>query len=314
MAVLVAHAGPSQASPPGGDAPPQAQLVPISGVADVRTLWKEKMQQAERLRTSGRLDDALKGFETALETARSLGEQSSYVGMTLSRIGGIYLDQGQHQQAEMALSRALSKLEKSLGPEHIEVGDCLAALGACHRNMGHYAEAESAFGRALAIAQKAGRSAEIAAGLFGIGLLYSDIERHAQAVSSLQSALRVIERQRNPDPGILAGILMYLENDYLQQGRFQDGEPLLRRALRTATHAYGPGAPQVASAEHFMAVLECARANFAQPKRPCDARSRPLKPRGAVNIPMRSPFCLTSAKPCVCNAAMRKPGLLRRAE
>lgn len=98
--------------------PAHAQSPNVSGLEDVPTVWQEKVREASRLRISGALDDALKGFEAALETARSLGEDSSYVGMTLSRIGSVYLDQGKDQQALMALSRALSNLEKSLGQEH----------------------------------------------------------------------------------------------------------------------------------------------------------------------------------------------------
>src|SRR4051794_22594111 len=85
-------------------APAQAQAAPVSGVDDIAAHWNEKVLEASRLRTNGTLDDSLKSFEAALEMVRPLGEESSYFGVTLNRIGSIYLDQGKYQQSEMALS------------------------------------------------------------------------------------------------------------------------------------------------------------------------------------------------------------------
>src|SRR5689334_13298296 len=176
---------------------------------------------------------------------RLLGEESAYFGLALNRIGSAYLDQGKYPQAEMALSRALPALENSFGPEHTEVANCLAALGTCYRSRGKYGEAESASSRALAILQKTGDSAGVASALLALGLLYGEIGRHADAIATLRMALRQIDRQPNPSPGAMADVLNYLGNAYLQQSRFQEGEPILRRAWRAAILAYGPGTRQV---------------------------------------------------------------------
>jgi tetratricopeptide (TPR) repeat protein len=239
--------------------PGHAQPALMSGVDDIAAHWNEKLREAGRLRTKGALDDALKSFEVALEMARPLGEESSYFGLTLNRIGSVYLDQGKYEPAVMALSRALSNLENSFRPEHMEVANCLAALGSCYRSLGRYAEAESASSRALAIVQKAGDSADIASALYAMGLLYGETGRHAQAIATLQTALRLLEHQRNAPPGALGNVLLYLGNAYLHQSRFQEGEPILRRAWHAAVHAYGPDTTQVAYVECGLAVLESAR-------------------------------------------------------
>jgi tetratricopeptide (TPR) repeat protein len=255
-------------------APAEAQPAPTSGEDGIASHWNEKVLEASHLRTNGALDDALKGFEAALEMARSLGEESSYFGLTLNRIGSVYLDQGKYHQAEMALSRALPNLEHSFGPEHIEVANCLAALGTCYRSMGRYVESESASSRVLAIVQKAGDSANIAVALYAMGLLYFETVRHAQAITALQEALRLVEQQRNPPAGALANVLMYLGNAYLQQSRFQEGEPILRRAWRAAIRAYGPGTRQVAYVECGLALLDSARGQL----RSAEARLRRALP------------------------------------
>src|SRR4051794_26629364 len=142
-------------------APAQAPLA-VSGMEDIETQWQQKVWESAHLRTSGALGDAMRSLEAALQMARSLGEESYYVGTTLSRIGALYLDQGKDQLAVLALARALSNMEKSLGPEHSEVADCLSELGLCYRKTGHYGEAEAAIARALLIYQRSGRGVEIA--------------------------------------------------------------------------------------------------------------------------------------------------------
>ncbi len=240
-------------------APGQALPAPRSGVDDIADRWQEKVSEAGRLRGNGALDDALKSFEAALEVARSRGEESSYFGVTLSRIGSLYLDQGKHHEAAIALSRALSNLETSLGPEHMEVVGCLTDLGVCYRRMGRYAEAEGASTRVLEIVQKTGGGADVAAAQYAMGLLYSETGRQAQAVAALQTAVRLLEQQRNPPPGALAMALTSLGNVYLQQSRFHEGEPVLRRALHAAIDTYGPGAIETAHVECGLATLEAAR-------------------------------------------------------
>jgi tetratricopeptide (TPR) repeat protein len=249
-------------------------LEPVPG-EDIAAPWREKLQEASRLRASGALDASLKGLEAALEMARRLGEDSSYVGVTLSRIGSVYLDLGKEQQAKAALSRALQNLEKNFGPEHGEVLGCLTDLGVCHRKMGLYVEAERDTGRVLAIVQKSGRSQDLAAALFAMGLLYSETGRHAQAIDAFRPALQLVEKSQDSSPtGALATVLLYMGNAYVQQGRFREGDPILRRALRSAILAYGPDAPQVAYVQCALAVLESGRGQ----SRAAEARLRRALP------------------------------------
>jgi tetratricopeptide (TPR) repeat protein len=107
-----------------------------------------------------------------------------------------------------------------------------------------------------------------------MGLLYGETGRHAQAIAALRTALRLVEQQRNAPAGALANVLMYLGNAYLQQSRFQEGEPVLRRAWHAAIHAYGPGTAQVAFVECGLAVIESARGQ----SRAAEARLRRALP------------------------------------
>lgn len=107
-----------------------------------------------------------------------------------------------------------------------------------------------------------------------MGLLYGEIGRHAQAIATLQTALRLVEQQGNPPRGAFANVLTYLGTAYLQQSRFQEGEPILRRAWHAAIHAYGPGTRQVAYVECGLAVIEAARGQ----SRAAEARLRRALP------------------------------------
>jgi tetratricopeptide (TPR) repeat protein len=110
--------------------------------------------------------------------------------------------------------------------------------------------------------------------LYAMGLLFGETGRHAQAIAAFQKALRLVEQQPNPPPAVMAKVLMCLGNAYLQQSRFQEGEPILRRAWHAAIHAYGLGTLQVAYVECGLAVIESARGQL----RAAEARLRRALP------------------------------------
>jgi tetratricopeptide (TPR) repeat protein len=75
------------------------------------------------------------------------------------------------------------------------VAICHHNIAALQRAQGHYAAAATEFRRALAIAEKVTgpTSPETAAALLGMGSLYTEAGRPAEAIESLRRVLAILE-------------------------------------------------------------------------------------------------------------------------
>ena len=186
--------------------------------------WLEQMVTGNRLRLSGDAASAEKFYLTALEFARSLGEDHVRYGQTLNNLAGVYQDRGDYARAEPLLLRALAVQEEALGPMHHEVALCLTNLGA----------------------------------------LYGAMHRLPDAEAAYRKAISVSERQRGAGEGQLAIALGDLGALYFEAGRLDSGELSLRRALPLAEQVLGPNHRQTARIALLLANIEYARGNYAR--------------------------------------------------
>ena len=261
----------------------QGQPAPMSGVDDIAAHWNEKVLEASRLRTNGALDDALKGLEAALEMVRSLGEESSYFGVTLSRIGSVYLDQGKDQQAEMALSRCAPNLENSFGPEHREVGKLPGRSGSLLPEYGPIRRGGIGFQPCAGDRPKDPEKRKYRGGAICNGPAVQRNRAPRASRRRLRTALRLIEQRHDTlrqAPWPMS--CMYLGNAYVQQGRFREGDPILRRALRSRDSRVRAGYPAGRLCGMRPGSARIRQGPIPRRRSPtCDGRSRPLKPPGA---------------------------------
>ena len=129
----------------------------------------------------------------------------------------------------------------------------LLRLGETLRLLGHYTEAEGHHSRAVALAS--GTTAEpllLSAALNGLGIVFKDTGRFAEAASTYREALVIAERVLGPDDPWLADLHHNLAGLNHARDRFVEGEPHARRALQL--RQMGPGLNSTAAAGDF-AVL-----------------------------------------------------------
>ena len=123
----------------------------------------------------------------------------------------------------------------------------LLRLGETLRLLGRYTEAERHHSRAVALVS--GTTAEpmlLAAALNGLGIVFKDTGRFADAASTYQEALVIAEREVGPDGPQLADLHHNLAGLNHAQDRFVEGEPHAHRALEL--RHMGPGLNSTAAA------------------------------------------------------------------
>jgi CHAT domain-containing protein/Tfp pilus assembly protein PilF len=86
--------------------------------------------------------------------------------------------------------------------------------------------------------------------------------RYAEAISSTERALRILEKSLGPDHPKVAPSLNYLADLYRDKGDYAKAEPLYQRALGIREKALGPEHPEVALSLNNLAVLYYAKGDY----------------------------------------------------
>ena len=134
----------------------------------------------------------------------------------MGTIGGIYTQLGWYERAESLLKAGLAIHEAELGADHPQTAARVHELADLYRLMGRYESAEPFFRRALKVRE---------------GVTPEGGKRNTDGI----------------DPLDLAQTIRGLGRVLLEQGRYQDAEPLARRALAITEGALGADHPEVAT-------------------------------------------------------------------
>ncbi len=196
-------------------------------------LWKRaQYAQAEALLCQAR-DLRMQGLGPAhLDMAESL-----------NILAVLYWDQGRYTEAVPLLQQALTIREQQLEPEHSDVAQSLNNLALLYFEHGRYIEAESLYLRALVTR---GQQLELECpdtpqSLNGLALRYCDANANAAQADQF------------------AHSLLGLAELYVEQSRYTQAEPLLRRALAVWEQHLGPQHPHTAFALHDLARVYSAQ-------------------------------------------------------
>src|SRR6266567_2192778 len=166
--------------------------------------------------------EAQDALEKAAQVFERMGNQGDYA-TTLNNLAGLYYAQGNYEQAEPLLKRALAICEQVLGPLHPDTAQSLNNLAGLYYAQGNYLQAEPLMKRALAMREQV------------LGPLHPDT---AQSLNNL-------------------ALLYYAQGNYAQ------AEPLYQRALATYEQVLGPQHPDTASSLNNLAELYRAQGNYA---------------------------------------------------
>ncbi len=167
---------------------------------------------------------ALNEFEAFLEKH----PQSDYVPQNMAKIGSIYLELGDYQNAAKYLEQLATRY-----PDHKAAKQALFSLGKAQFESGNISEAVAVFERILKDA--AGQSA---GGLIYIGRAMLDVGQSEVALTAYNELLRRGERADNPDFELLSGktrenLLFRGGRAALEAGRYGRAEDLLTELIET---------------------------------------------------------------------------------
>ena len=174
-------------------------------------LWRERLDQAERLSDDGKAAEALKAAQDALSDAeRNLGPENPEVMRILSRLSHYYAAAGD-------VSR-FPEMEKRLSAVQSKDFDIWFALGTLRREAGRSLEAEVALKKALALkADDPDVERELAK-------VYEDMGRLEEAIPLVK---KMIERRPRDFPSYFR-----LARVYTQLGRFAEAKEAFARARK----------------------------------------------------------------------------------
>ncbi len=189
--------------------------------------------------TIGRYDEAEPLYKRALAIKeKTHGSDHSGTATSLNNLAGLYAATGRYDEAEPLYKRALTIREKALGPDHPDSAASLNNLARLYETTERYDEAKPLYERALAIRENV------------LGLNHPDT---AASLDNLVSdwgfgegetlykvALSIREKTLGPDHPDTAKSLNTLAVLYFITERYDEAEPLYRKALRILAKAGEP--------------------------------------------------------------------------
>ena len=123
--------------------------------ASLTAAWEHRFHEGMIGFQEGRMADAERAYEAALDEADAFPPGDPRLTATLSTLARVYCLQGKYDLAEPLCRRALAIKEKTLGPAHSDVAATLKDLVDILRAQGKTEEAEPLYRRALAILERA---------------------------------------------------------------------------------------------------------------------------------------------------------------
>ena len=185
--------------------------------------------------------------DVALALAERRGDPGQ-LGDVYNSLGGLYLQQARHDDAEAAFRRAIELLQEEFGEDHPEVAVAHENLGTTLRNQGRDAEGLAEHRRALELRELAFGPEHplIAIAHAHLGATLQELRRWDEAEAELRLALDLLLRAFGPDhPDVAMGhINLGIALDDL--GRHGDAQVQYRRAIAIVERAFGPDHPEVA--------------------------------------------------------------------
>lgn len=174
---------------------------------------------------------------------RALDDQPEVRAQLLHTVGVLYGHLGLDREARPVLRDALGTREQTFGPAHPDVARTLMALAETTRGSGADTDHRKLLERALHICRQAeNRPCRVEA---HAALALADLSRLSlpSAVSHAEEAVRLGESDTATDARALVQAWHYLGTARLQQGRLDEAEAALARAVSVARTRLGLEAP-----------------------------------------------------------------------
>jgi tetratricopeptide (TPR) repeat protein len=193
------------------------------------------LQRGRELQESGRHQDSLRLFETALRMAEGMGPPSE--SLALSWVGSAYFKLRRLAESERALVRCVELRNRlwgtgnELDPNHARI---LTSLGAVELLLGRSRQAEERFDKALGIWRSVpggDKDGDFAANLNNIAMLYFTQRRYSDAAGRFGEVVAMFQDSVSSDDNRLAQARSNLADTLSRLGQHDEADRLSSQAL-----------------------------------------------------------------------------------
>lgn len=241
---------------------------------------------ASRYVSTGRHEDATAATREALAIYDAIGETLSLDRLsamtTLARVSGLRM---RHDEQYGLYRKILEDRTALLGADDSRLAEDWNNLAATAFRVARYGEAERAYREALRVivlspAVPEARQAWLRAGL---GAVYANSERLAEAESELSAGLEIAERTLSPEHHIVGSLLVGFANVRRLQGRFDEAETFALRATKLFDSIHHV---DLHSAELQLGYARLGQARFADAERAFTASAQSGRDARGEDEPM----------------------------
>ena len=205
-------------------------------------------------REQGRYPEAEQLLSEAVKLDEADGnERAQFLGLRLIELASVFRRENRYVEAEAALLRALT-----LEPPELDRASALNALGVIYTTTDRYERAETVLQEALAIRRK-----KLAANNFFIAETIGNLApidtwkgRYAEAEAKMRHVLSVIEaldQSRFTNAALYSSLLA---QTLVSEGKLDEADTLIRRALKLFQQRLGPAHPRFGGALKTLASIE----------------------------------------------------------
>jgi len=210
-------------------------------------------------------------LRSCLKTQREiLGRTHPDVAETMHNLAMALHYPERYREAEMINREVLAMVRSYYGPTHWRVANALHNLGTDLAGQKRLPEAIALYEQSLEIRRQSGEEDEDT--LFGRTLLvlaeiYRTQKKYAQALDLAHQALENFEKTRGVDHADVAWPLTEIGRSYMEQSRFREAEPYLRRGLNIRIQWLAPDHVELAKVQYLFAkcLIRQGRPGEARP-------------------------------------------------
>jgi CHAT domain-containing protein/tetratricopeptide (TPR) repeat protein len=239
-------------------------------------------QRVIQLHQAGQNAEAILLAEKAVNLARTkLGPDNKDTGKLLSVLGELYRETGRFAEAESALKKAATILERGSNP-NLELAQTLNSLAGVYLNQNMFSEAEELFKRALAIyaTLPAGKPRNIwrGNGINNLAVLYgmkgnASAESgqpaeanlaYDQTIAMINEVMSLWSKEFGPTHQNISVLMQNRGEAFAKKKAYEQAEKDLRDALRLRLMFLPAKNPQIAATENSLANVLVSQKKFPE--------------------------------------------------
>ena len=198
--------------------------------------------QGVHLFNDGRYRDAEESYAKAIAIWRENGSASLAAG--LNNLGALYRALGKYAESEAQYLEALQIQTSLFGKDSIQSANVLNNLAQLYRTEGRLKDALPLARKSVALTEEGNPA--LVDRLATLGSTYADLGQPDEALALFDRAAHLAESTPGVPPRRLAGVLNNMAEVHISQRRFEQAEPLARRAISLWERSVEPGHPNIA--------------------------------------------------------------------